>query len=55
MFLRHPEYANSSVDHVTSHCNYLIMYVTKRKYFCVYAPHSPTPPCRMPKDSLDLF
>lgn len=55
VFPRYPEYANSNVDHITFHCNYMIIYVIKMKYSCVYAPYSPSPPCHMPKDSLDLF
>lgn len=52
---KHPECANSSVDDITFHCNYLITCVMKMKYSCVYASHSPPPACHMPKDSFDLF
>lgn len=55
MFSRHPGYANSSIDHITYHCNDLIVCGMKMNYSCVCAPHSPSPPCCIPKDSLYLF
>lgn len=40
------------VDHITYCCNDLIICLMKRKYSCVDAPHSPSPLCHMPKNSL---
>lgn len=38
MFPRHPKYTNSDVDHITCHCNDVITYMIKMKYFVFVFP-----------------